>query len=153
TFQNGKPLDVAALLAAIERQRELAPVSRGALPEGSTFAITGEREITLTTPVPFANVPAVLSQDTIFPVYDVEAVEAVGEDWAQLAGAGIYTGPFVLETLSPQGMTLSRNEDYWQGMPALEAVDVRFVTDAMARVLAVQNGEADIAMYPPSAAA
>ena len=153
TFQNGKSLDVEALLAAIERQRALAPVSRSALPEGSTFEITGEREITLTTPVPFANVPAVLSQDTIFPVYDVEAVEAVGEDWEQLAGAGIYTGPFILETLSPEGMTLSRYEDYWQGMPALETVDVRFVTDAMARVLAVQNGEADIAMYPPSAAA
>src|SRR5699024_2625069 len=43
----------------------------------------------------------------------------------------------------------SRNEDYWDGTPELEEVTVRFVPEESARIQAVQNGEADIALYPP----
>jgi peptide/nickel transport system substrate-binding protein len=50
-------------------------------------------------------------------------------------------------------MIAERFDGYWQGTPAMEGVELRFVSDVNARILAVQNGEVDIALYPPIAAA
>ena len=36
-------------------------------------------------------------------------------------------------------MVAERYEDYWRGMPAMAGVELRFVSDANARILAVQN--------------
>ncbi|NJM05308.1 ABC transporter substrate-binding protein, partial [Candidatus Gracilibacteria bacterium] len=79
-------------------------------------------------------------------------VEAAGDNFAALVGAGIYTGPYQVASLNDQEMLLERFTGYWQGLPALPGIAVRFVTDPQARLLAVQNDEADIALYPPTAA-
>lgn len=152
TFQNGKPVDAAAVLATINRQMALSSSAQGAVPADAVFAATGNLEITVTTSEPFPALPGVLSNEGIFMIYDAAAVEAVGEDWAALAGAGIYTGPYAVVSLNDQEMVLERYDGYWQGMPALPGISVRFVTDPSARLLAVQNDEADIALYPPTAA-
>src|SRR5699024_12438177 len=51
--------------------------------------------------------------------------------------------------LVEQALQMARNEDDWGGTPELEEVTVRFVPEESARVQAVQNGEAYIAVYPP----
>src|SRR5690606_18616850 len=124
---------------------------RAVVPEDVRFAITGPLEITVTSDQPFPGLLGVLASESTFMIYDTELVEAAAQsgDWESLAGAGFYTGPYVLETLTPEGMTMSRNETYWQGTPALPGLSVQFVPDGNARILAVQNGEADIALYPP----
>ena len=152
TFQNGKPLDAAALSALIERQLALSPSAQGEMPAGSSVAIVDELTVDLITPVPSTTIPSALSSEGVFPVYDVEAVAAVGDNFEQLAGAGFYTGPYSVVSLTEEEMVLERYDDYWQGRPALPGVSVRFVSDAQARILAVQNDEADIALYPPTAA-
>lgn len=152
SFQNGKPVDADAVLAAIERQMATSDSAAGAVPEGTVFKKTGERELTITTTKPWPELPGVLSNESVFLIYDAAAVDAVGEDWAKLVGAGIYTGPYAVTALSGDRMQTQRFDGYWQGEPALPGVDVSFVSDANARILAVQNGEADIALYPPIAA-
>lgn len=152
TFQNGKPVDAAAVLACITRQMKNSGTAQGSIPADATFEVTGPLEITVKTSQPFPALPGALSNEDIFMVYDAAAVDAVGEDWAQLAGAGVYTGPYSVVSLNEQEMVLTRYEQYWQGKPALPGVSVRFVTDPSARLLAVQNDEADIALYPPTAA-
>ncbi|NJM08875.1 ABC transporter substrate-binding protein [Candidatus Gracilibacteria bacterium] len=152
TFQNGAPLDAAALAALINRQMELSSSAQSNFAAGTTAEVTGELEVTLNTVAPNTGVIPALADEAVFPVYDVAAVEAAGENVEQLIGAGIYTGPYSVVSLNEQEMLLERYEGYWQGMPALPGVSVRFVSDPQARILAVQNDEADIALYPPTAA-
>ena len=152
TFQNGKAVDAAAVLAAISAARQHSAAAQSAVPEGAQFTISGPLEITVTTPAPWPELPGVLADEMIFLILDAEAVEAAGNDWASLIGAGIYTGPYAVTGLSPAALEATAYPGYWQGSPALPGVSVRFVPDANARVLAVQNDEADIALYPPLAA-
>lgn len=153
SFQNGNPVDAEAVVATINRQLAVSTGARAVVPEGAEFIATGPLEITVTTEEPFPGLLGVLASEGVFPIYDAEAVQAAADagDFGTLAGTGFYTGPYTLETLSPEAMTMSRNERYWQGMPALSALTVQFVPDGNARILAVQNGEADIALYPPAA--
>ena len=52
----------------------------------------------------------------------------VGENWADLADGGIYTGPYHIVSLDEQELVLERYAGYWQGTPALPGISVRFVT-------------------------
>jgi len=151
TFQNGKVLDAKALAALMNRQLELSPSAQANLP-GASVEATGKFEVVLTTQEPTPTVPNILASESVFPVYDVEAVEAVGEEYEKLAGSGFYTGPYQVVSLDDQALVLERYEGYWQGVPPLPGVTVKFVSDPQARILAVQNGEADIAIYVPSEA-
>ena len=122
------------------------------MPEGTTFTVTGPLQITIDSPVPFPGLPGILAQEELFPVYDAASVEAMDGDWTQMLDSGVHTGPYRLVDLTDSAMTLTRNPDYWQGEPALPGVTVSFVSNAQARILAVQNGEIDIALLPPVAA-
>ncbi|PID60378.1 MAG: peptide ABC transporter substrate-binding protein [Gammaproteobacteria bacterium] len=152
TFQNGKPMDVPAVLAAIEYHRQRNSGTQAVLPVEATFSQTGEREITVETGVPVPEFPNILAHESRLMIIDVEPVLAAGDDFEALEGAGIHTGPYKLMDLNDQRMIAERYDDYWRGVPAMAGVELRFVTDPNARILAVQNGEVDIALYPPTAA-
>jgi peptide/nickel transport system substrate-binding protein len=151
TFQNGKPVDAAAVVAVMQHQLANSPAARGAFPEGTQFAANGERGIVVTTPRPFPALPGLLSDRNVYSIFDLAAAEAVNGDWASLGGDGIYTGAFAVEAIDSEHLTLVRNPDYWQGTPHMAGVDVRFVRDTNAAALAVQNGEIDIALFMPVA--
>ncbi|MFN6979394.1 MAG: ABC transporter substrate-binding protein, partial [Gemmobacter sp.] len=152
TFQNGKPVDAPAVLAAIEAARAHSASAKGAVPEGAVFAVTGPLELSVTTPAPWPELPGVLADESVFLILDAEAVAAVGEDWGKLVGAGIYTGPYAVTALDSARLEAVAYPGYWQGPPALPGLTLSFVPDPSARILAVQNDEADIALYPPLAA-
>ncbi|GEL17554.1 ABC di/peptide transporter substrate-binding protein [Pseudonocardia asaccharolytica DSM 44247 = NBRC 16224] len=155
TFQNGAPLDGAALAALLTYQLAENPSLAAALP-GASAAATGPLEVTLTTSRPAPNVPALLADEAMVPVYDVAAYQrhvASGASASELVGAGLYTGPYVVDSLDAESMRLSPRSDHWGGTPALENLTVRFVPEASARIQAVQAGEADLALYPPTATA
>lgn len=149
TFQNGTALDATALAATMTRQLAKSSSAQAVL-EGATVAVSGDREVTLTTAAPDATVPFTLADESVFPVYDVAAVEAAGEDATKLIGAGIYSGPYAVRSLDAQRMEMDPYAGHWGGPPPLAGVTIRFVTDPQARILAVQNGEADIAIYVPT---
>lgn len=152
TFQNGKPMDVPAVLAAIDYHRSRNAGTQAVLPAEATFAQTGPREITVKTGVPVPELPNILAHESRLMIIDVATVLAAGDNFETLEGAGIHTGPYKLVSLDDQKMIAERYDGYWQGKPAMEGVELRFVSDANARILAVQNGEVDIALYPPLAA-
>jgi peptide/nickel transport system substrate-binding protein len=152
SFQNGSPCDAEAVAALINHQLAenalLKPILPGALAEA-----TGPTTLTLTTKSPVSIVPNLLTHDDLFPVYDVEAYKANEGDGETFVGAGLYTGPYEVTELNAEHLVLERYEDYWQGTPALPGVEVKFIADHQARVLAVQSGEVDIALYPPTESA
>ena len=153
TFQNGKAMDVPAVLAAIAYHRARNSGTQAVLPEEATFTQTGPREITVETGVPVPELPSILAHESRLMILDVAPVLAAGEDFEALEGAGIHTGPYKLVDLDDQRMLAERYDGYWRGVPAMAGVELRFVSDVNARILAVQTGEVDIALYPPIAAA
>jgi peptide/nickel transport system substrate-binding protein len=150
-FQNGKPLTAAKLAAAMNRQLARSAATRAML-SGAKVVVSSDNEVLLTTLRPDPTVPAALADETVFPVYDVEAIESAGNDEGELLNCRCYTGPYRLVTLDDREMKLEVNDKYWRGTPPLKGVLVRFVPDPQARILAVQNGEIDVALYPPTEA-
>lgn len=148
-FQNGNPLTAQKLADAMNRQISESPATQAVM-SGAAVKATNEREIILTTVTPDPNVPAALADEGIFPVYDADAVRAAGGDAQKLIAAKSYTGAFQIARLDDREMFLEKFDGYWQGKPALDAVSVKFVPDAQARILAVQSDEADLALYPPT---
>jgi peptide/nickel transport system substrate-binding protein len=61
------------------------------------------------------------------------------------------TGPFRLAGFSPgEGASLVANEDYWNGRPALDGLDLIFIDDSTAQVNALLNGEVDLIFKVPN---
>lgn len=151
SFQNGRPLTAAAMAAAMNRQLERSASAKAVLPS-TKVAVSGERELTLTTAHPDSTVPAALADELVFPIYDVEALEAAEADNTKLIACGCFTGPYRAVSLDERELRMERFDQYWQGPPPLAFVSIQFIGDPQARILAVQNDEADIALYPPSEA-
>ncbi|RIJ76533.1 hypothetical protein D1871_11735 [Nakamurella silvestris] len=152
TFQNGSALDAAALAAVMDYQLTENPSLASTL-AGATVEATGPDQVTLTTAKATPNMPNILAAEGMFTIYDQAAYLKAKGDPKALITAKIYTGPYVVESLSPEKAELAPNPTYWAGEPGLSDLSILFVPDAQARILAVQNGEADLALYPPTAAA
>jgi peptide/nickel transport system substrate-binding protein len=75
------------------------------------------------------------------------AVEASGADYGRNP---VGTGPFKFEEWqSNTSVVASRNDDYWDGAPALEAVIFRPITDANTRVAEMLSGGIDVLLETP----
>ncbi|QSB16819.1 hypothetical protein JQS43_11340 [Natronosporangium hydrolyticum] len=150
-FHNGREVDAEAVVAAMEYASERSfaadPVSTG------TVEATGPQEVTIVTGEPLAVTPQSLASIYSYPIFDVAALEAAGEDEAEVVAAGVYTGPFRPSAVTGQTIHAERFEDYWGPAPAVANLELRCITDAQARVSAVRAGEADIALSPPPDAA
>jgi peptide/nickel transport system substrate-binding protein len=60
------------------------------------------------------------------------------------------SGPYRVEQFTPDsGVTMVRNEDYWGDKPGAKRVDIRFLPDANARLLAVRSRELQGAYQVP----
>jgi hypothetical protein len=95
----------------------------------------------------------ILGDEDYFIIYDQAAYLKAKGSPSKLIAAKIYTGPYVVTDVSDQIMHEVRNPIYWDGTPKLSEVTVKFITDAESRILAVEHGEADLALYPPTTAA
>jgi peptide/nickel transport system substrate-binding protein len=151
-FQDGKPLDAAALIACMRYQLKQNSSATAALP-GAKLTATGTDQITVTTTSPVPDMPYILGDEDFFIIYDQAAYLAAKGSPAKLIAAKIYTGPYVVTDANDQIMHEVRNPIYWDGTPKLTEVTVKFITDAQSRILAVEHGEADLALYPPTTAA
>ncbi len=61
-----------------------------------------------------------------------------------IATTGVGSGPFMLDELDPEGTTVLKAFDqYWEGKPASDTVEVIGIADAQARVQALLAGQLD----------
>ncbi len=152
TFENGRALDAESVVDLIEFCAE----------ENEGFAaavnlddaqVTGPLEVTVTTTQPVPGMANILADEANVPVFDVDAYEQhreADEPVEDLLSAGLYTGPYVMKTLTSERAELEPMPGYWDGTPGLSHLTIKFVAEATARVQAVQAGEADIALYMPT---
>lgn len=69
----------------------------------------------------------------------------IQEGSAETIDQGIGTGPFRLEMLDAEGVTvLSANDEYWKGAPGLAGIELFALADAEARSAAMQAGQIDL---------
>jgi peptide/nickel transport system substrate-binding protein len=68
----------------------------------------------------------------------------MGHKWLRTAHAG--SGPFVLRKWKPnESLSLTANEGYWDGVPAMKRVLIRHVPESASQQLLLEKGDIDIA--------
>lgn len=146
TFHDGAALtaeDVAATLnlhADPANKGNALSAFGGVLSPGGARAVD-DATVEVSLEAPNGNFPYLVSSDN----YNVIIVPASFDGkWEQ---SFIGTGPWRLDTFTPQqGVTYTRNEDYWDTTrrPLADTSELRFYAEDQARVLAIQGGEVDI---------
>jgi peptide/nickel transport system substrate-binding protein len=144
-FSNGQPVTAADVKFTLDRfgdpkVNEVMSVVAGGY--GSSKVIDDATvEVKLKEPV-----ASFLYNISIFPAF------IVPKDLVQKQGAAFFkhpvgTGPYrVKEFVRGSHVTFERNPYYWeQGKPYLDSVRFNFATDSNTRMLAVKNGQAQIA--------
>lgn len=150
-FHNGDELDASALADALNHHLKESAAFKAMLP-GAKAEADGDLSVELLTRNPVSDIPELLADPYMFPVYDSSAVED-SDDKDDLLSAGIYTGPYIVKKLGNREMSLKKNPSHWGPERRTKSVIIKFIKDEQARVFAVQNGEADIARIPPTEAA
>jgi peptide/nickel transport system substrate-binding protein len=151
-FQNGNAL-TASLLAQdmnfmLKHDTSLEPE----LP-GAKVTADGPLTVRLTTATPTPFIPSLMADESMFDIVDMPVYLKDRKNPGSLLAARMYTGPYTPVSLTPQSMVMVPNKYYFGPKPTLTRLKILFVSDAQARVQAVENGEADVALYPPTSAA
>ncbi|KRE48983.1 nickel ABC transporter substrate-binding protein [Paenibacillus sp. Soil522] len=138
TFQNGKPMDGAAVKASLERAMKDSLAIKNALRIVSIEA--NANTLTIKTEVPFPEFPSELVHPNT-SIIDVTEADFVNKP--------IGTGPFAVSSFTPgTAVDLVRYDGYWNGAAKLESAKFSFNEDANARSLTLQSGTADIVFRP-----
>jgi peptide/nickel transport system substrate-binding protein len=142
-FQDGTPLTADAVVASLTAScaSSTAPGTAGAAPEpacpwNAVYA-AGPSDVVITTTTPMPDLPELLAQTR----FSISRQDATGV----LEG----TGPFRVAGFANGALTLTANDDSWQGRPFLDLVEIfphRAIRDQW---LDLTVGRADIVQVPP----
>lgn len=105
--------------------------------------------LVLGTTEAYPTIENLMSTSGFLPIIDESSVEAVGGWDVAYRQAKISTGKYFLdEWVDGEYIRLVRNDDHWdqENLPYYKYIEVSFVSDAATRAMALQSGEADVAM-------
>ena len=141
-FSSGRNLDGQAVKECLEHLVENHDRARGDL---MIDTITAEGQtVTIKTTEPKATLLNYLS-DPYGCIIDMEA--GITE-----AGIVCGTGPYIAESLeTDEEVNLVKNENYWNGEPGFDNINVITITDGDTLTMALQSGEIDAAYGMPYA--
>lgn len=143
TFHDGTPLNAEAVAYTIERMESEGCGQYALFEPIAEVRVEGETTITLVTDGLF---PA-LRNNLAHPdaaIISPTSHQELGADWGQNP---VGSGPYVFEEwVSGDHITLIRNDDYYGDQPFFETINFTFVTDDTSRALAIDTGEADVAL-------
>ncbi len=146
TFQNGRPLEAADVVATIDRLADPDVGSnslsafRGVLSKGNIKAVD-DATVEFRLDRPNGNFPYLVSSDNYNAIILPRDFDG---DWAKTL---IGTGPWKLEKLIPDvSVKYVKNPDYWDKsrMPNADTSELRFYSQEEAAVLGLQGGEIDV---------
>ncbi len=140
TFHDGEPWNAEAAKAnweeRIAAQKDgtsniLGNIESMETPDAYTFVVH------LKTPM------YTLASEVTAPMYSFLSPKAFNENHEVTAAIG--TGPFKFESWNKDtDITLSANENYYDGAPKLEKITFKIIPDSNARALALESGEIDM---------
>ena len=154
TFHDGTPFNAEAVKFNFERMLDEEHPFHDTGPFPLAFFFSAVEEVTAVddTTVEFKlNEPfAPFLSNLAYPtglIVSPAAVEASGKDYGRNpVGTGAYKFE---EWQGNQRVVVTRNEDYWDGAPAPEAIVFRPITDANTRVAEMLSGGLDIMVEVP----
>jgi ABC-type transport system substrate-binding protein len=140
-FHDGTPCDAAAIADALERFRT-SFLTQGALEPVESVTVVDPSTIEVKMATPWFSFPATLTTQVGF----IAAPAQLAAEGAASVGQPIGTGPFVFDEWVPDDqLTVVRNEDYWrEGLPYLEEITFRPITDSTSRVNALLARDLDV---------
>ena len=147
-FSNGESVKPSDVVFSLLRVRD-DPASAWASNYSNidTVTATGEREVTITLKAPSTPFLATLSIVTSAIVPEAVAGPAGEAFGANPVGAGAFR---VAEWRRGEVLVLERNPHYWEaGLPILDRVEWHAVAEDNTRILKVQVGELDAALFVP----
>ena len=154
TFHDGTPFDAEAVKFNFDRMldEDHPFAATGPFPLAFFFSavenveVVDDLTVKFTLNEPFAPFMSNLASPTGL-IVSPAAVEASGADYGRNP---VGTGAFKFEEWqSNTSVVASRNEDYWDGAPSLEAVIFRPITDANTRVAEMLSGGIDVLLETP----
>ena len=142
-FHNGDPLTAHDVKFSIDRAA-VNPHAEAITGMISHVTVQDDYNFTIHLDVPFAPIIRHLGH-TITGILPAAYYEEVGADAFREAPVG--TGPFMFyDWVSGDRITLVRNDNYWDTPANVEYVQWREVPDASTRLIAVETGEANLAL-------
>lgn len=145
-FHDGTPL-TAEIVANTFRLHQESAITARVVADINDIAVTGPLSVTMSTSVPWATFPYVLTTQAGY----IPAPSML--ETPEQARTPIGTGPFVFQEWDYETSFKARkNADYWQpGKPHLDAIEFRPIPDAQLRRDDLLNGEIDaMNLYRPA---
>ena len=141
-FWSGKAVNADAVIASLERSREL---DMKALPflEGLSFSRLGDYTVQVKTAQEHMTVPLNLSYFQLV----IHNAEAAYDKVDTIDFTGMYK---VVEYIPKQKMVLEVNENYWGKKPSIKRVIHEEISDEKARTLASLSGRYHVVMNIPA---
>ena len=154
TFHDGSAFDANAVKFTFDRMLdESHPFhDTGPFPLAFFFSAIEETNVIDPMTVEFKlNAPyAPFLSNLAYPTGLIVSPTAVEEHGADFGRNPSGTGPFKFqEWKSNEAVVITRNDDYWDGAPSLEAVVYRPITDANTRVAEMLSGGIDLMVEVP----
>jgi peptide/nickel transport system substrate-binding protein len=146
-FQNGNVLDAAALAKFFSYDAANDPLGKAVMGNATAFNALDDLTVEIDLPEPYPAMPYALASYAV-AVYDSDTVVSVDGKYEQLAGKGVFTGPYMYMSSDGTTITYDANPYYYMGAPAYEGLTVRKIDSDTAGAQALANGEADIQFYP-----
>lgn len=147
-FHSGKELTAKDVKASYDRLLDPAQKVRyAALVQGYIKAcnVVDDYTVQLVTPSPIAPMLANLCHRSNL-ILNSDYIDKYGAELGLTAESVDGTGPYKLAKWDrDQEMVLERFDDYFKGAVPTKTIDVLIVSDANARLVALQTGEVDIA--------
>jgi len=146
-FQNGNVLDAAALAKFFAYDTANDPLAKAVMGNATDFKALDDKTVEIDLPDPYPSMPYALASYAV-AVYDSDTVQSVNGKWEELAGKGVFTGPYMYTSSDGTTITYDTNPYYYMGKPAYAGLTVRKIDSDTAGAQALANGEADIQFYP-----
>lgn len=146
SFQDGTAMTSQTVADSLNHAAEAKPLPRSLTGASISAAADGDA-VVVTTAAP----DPVLVQRLTSPELAILSPAAYEKDANQPTPAGTGTGPFEITDFDgASSATLEANDDYWDGEPALDGIDLTFVSEGDSRVSALRSGQVDLAQALPA---
>ena len=142
TFHNGEPLNAEAVRLNFQAVLDSAQY-KDQLSLLAGMTVVDDLTLELTMSSPWGTFPNVLTGVIGSQVGYMAAPAMLAS--ADGGRSPIGTGPFVFSEWIPDDhLTVTRNDDYWQGAPYLDGIEFRPISDSTARKAAFDGGDIDV---------
>lgn len=143
-FQNGKPLDGAAVQYAFDRIATLDGIDRWYYNQAGIdhVELVDEYTVNIVTEEPAMLLPHMVNDGFTIVEPEYHQSRTLAETATNPMGSGPYR---LMEYIKDDRIVLERNEDYWGEKPDFKHVIIRVIPEAAVRLAELEVGNLDIA--------